>query len=67
MLREILNQAELEAKDQRESDDARRRAWRAYHEARSQAVLDSLVAAAERTHATFRERHQQARAQHGCA
>jgi len=65
MLAEILAAAERETRERLAPFYERRRAWRAFHQASSEALLDSLVRNAKRTYPTFENHHQRARNRSG--
>jgi len=65
MLAEIFAAAEREALERRSRFEERHRAWRAYHDASSHALLDSLARDAERSYPTFRHHYDRARARNG--
>lgn len=65
MLAEILAAADREARERLAPIEARHRAWEAYHEAKSRALLDYLARHAERSYPTFRKHYERARARHG--
>lgn len=67
MLGEIIAAAEREARERIAPFEERHRAWCAYHEANSRALLDYLAAHAERSMPTFRSHYREARARHGVA
>ncbi|HEY6195557.1 MAG TPA: hypothetical protein VI504_10980 [Candidatus Eisenbacteria bacterium] len=67
MLDEIFAAAEREARERLAPFEERHRAWRAYHQANSRALLDYLAARAERSMPTFRSHYREARERHGVA